>query len=112
MNLAGLTSVCLYAVLLAATACATPACADDVSAPARWGDRQAGSFGDIDQGHFGDASVGNFIEKDGFPRAQEGQVKSVDAVPTGHASMFRKPQAQPDAPYVSLPAPADAAPKR
>lgn len=95
-------------VLLAASFAAT---ADDtVSAPAQYGDRQAGSFGDIDQGHFGDAAVGNFIEREGFPRNQEGLVKSVDAVPTGRSSMFRKPQPPSESPYVTLPAPADAKP--
>jgi hypothetical protein len=99
----------LYGMALVAGGHKAAASAHAASPPPQYGDRQAGSFGDIDQGHFGDASVGNFIEKDGYSRAQEGQVKSVDAVPTGHASMFRKPQAQPDSPYVSLPAPADAA---
>lgn len=102
---------CIAPVALAALALAIftgTASAQATSAP-QYGDRQAGSFGDIDQGHFGDAAVGNFIEKQGYSRAQEGQVKSVDAVPTGRPSMFRKPQVQPGSPYVSLPAPADAA---
>lgn len=85
------------------------AAAQGASAPAQYGDRQAGNFGDINQGSFGNTAAGNFIENN-FPRTQEGQVRAVDAVPTrASASIFRKPPAPAESPYVTLPRPADAA---
>ncbi|SHH22982.1 hypothetical protein SAMN04488068_2978 [Hydrocarboniphaga daqingensis] len=81
---------------------------EPASAPARFGDRQAGHFGDIDQGHFGDAAKGNFAQHN-FKREQEGRAPVVDARPVSPGSMFRKPAAPVDAaPYVTLPAPVDA----
>jgi hypothetical protein len=98
---------CATAVLLAGLS--LTAAAQSASAPAQYGDYHAGNFGDIDQGHFGNAAAGNFTQNN-FPRTQEGQVRSVDAVPThtGQQSMFRKPAAPTDSPYVTLPKPADA----
>lgn len=105
MNRLGFLALCL----LLAGAIADAAAAEPVTGPAQYGDRQAGSFGDIDQGHFGDTAVGNFVENN-FPRGQEGQVRAVEAVPTRSGqSLFRKPAPAPEAPYVTLPKPADAA---
>ncbi|MDB5971068.1 MAG: hypothetical protein JWQ90_3518 [Hydrocarboniphaga sp.] len=99
---------CVSAVLLAGSSIA--AASETASAPAQYGDRQVGSFGDIDQGNFGNTAAGNFIENN-FPRAQEGQMRPVYAVPTrASQSIFRKPLAPAESPYVTLPAPADAKP--
>ncbi|WP_148044746.1 hypothetical protein [Stagnimonas aquatica] len=67
--------------------------------PERYGDRQSGRFGDPGQGYFGNPGAGDF-DKNGV------KLPPVGAQPMG--KVYASGAAAP-APYISLPAPVDAA---
>lgn len=83
------------ALLLALGAQAQPGSAP----PERFGDRQSGRFGDPGQGYFGNPGAGDF-DKNGV------KLPPVGAQPMG--KVYSAGSVSP-APYISLPAPVDAA---
>lgn len=70
------------------------------NSPGQFGDRQVGNWGDPGQGHFGNPAVGDF-DKAQIIEPPPG------AKPLGRVQIGKSAQASP---YVSLPAPTDAAP--